>query len=82
MRIESSLQRLEVYVVSAVAVVLVSALAFSLSGPSSAPDYDLTDVSPTTSEHSSKSKSDASYDYQPALLEPALRSLDGVAYHG
>lgn len=82
MRIESSLQQLEVYVVSAVAVVLVSALTFSLSGPFSAPDYGLTDVSTTTSEHSSKSTSAAFQDYQPALLEPALRSLDGVAYHG
>jgi len=82
MRIDLALQKVEVYVVSAVAVILVSGLAFSLSGPFSAPDYDLTDVSTTTSEHSSKSKSAASYDYQPALLEPALRSLDGVAYHG
>ncbi len=82
MQIESSLQRLEVYVVSAVAVVLVSALAFSLSGPSSAPDYGLTDIATTASESSIKSTSAAFEDYQPALLEPALRSLDGVAYHG
>lgn len=82
MRIESILQKLEVYVVSAVAVVLVSGLAFSLSGPFSAPDYGLPDVSTTASEGSTKSTSAAAQDYQPALLEPALRSLDGVAYHG
>lgn len=78
MRIEAALQKLEVYVVSAVAVVLVSALAFSLSGPFSAPDYGLTDIATSASENST-STSAAFQDYQPALLEPALRSLDGVA---
>jgi hypothetical protein len=80
MQIDSTLQKLEVYVVAAVAVVLVSGIAFVLSGPFSAQDYGLSDVA--TTQQSSQSSSAASKDVAPALLEPALRSLDGVAYHG
>jgi len=76
MRVDSTLQKLEVYVVAAVAVVLVS---FFLSSPFSAEDYGVTYV---PSQSSSKN-SPAAEEAQPAaLLEPALRSLDGVAYHG
>ena len=76
MRVDSTLQKLEVYVVVAVAVVLVS---FFLSSPFSAEDYGLA----TAPSQSSQKTSPASEDSQPAaLLEPALRSLDGVAHHG
>ncbi len=79
MQIDSALQKLEVHVVAAVAVVLVSGVAFLLSGPFSADDYGLSDVA--TTQQSSKSSS-ASSQEAPALLEPALRSLDGVSSHG
>jgi len=76
MRVDSALQKLEVYVVAAVAVVLAS---FFLSSPFSAEDYGLT----TVPAQSSPMTSPASEDSQPAaVLEPALRSLDGVAHHG
>ena len=80
MQIDSTLQKLEVHVVAAIAVVLVSGIAFVLSGPFSAQDYGLSDVA--TTQQSSRSSSAASQETQPALLEPALRSLDGVSYHG
>lgn len=79
MRIDSLLQKLEVYVVAAVAVVLVSGLAFTLSSPFYPQDYGLTDVSTDAPVSSSDNSSE---ELQPVLLEPALRSLDGVAYHG
>lgn len=79
MRVDSTLQKLEVYVVAAVAVVLVSGVSFLLSSPFSPQDYGLTDSS---SQNSPRASSAASQDSQPALLEPALRSLDGVAHHG
>ena len=76
MRVDSTLQKLEVYVVAGVAVVLVS---FFLSSPFSAEDYGLAYIA----SQSSPMTSPASQDSQPAaLLEPALRSLDGVAHHG
>ena len=79
MRVDSTLQKLEVYVVAAVAVILVSGISFFLSSPFSPQDYGLIDAS---SHSSSRSSTAASQDSQPALLEPALRSLDGVAQHG
>lgn len=81
MRIDSILQKAEVYAVAAVAVVLVSGLAFALSSPFPAQDYGVSDES-TIAHGSSRSSSAASQSSQPALLEPALRSLDGVAHHG
>ena len=80
MQIDSTLQKLEVHVVAAIAVVLVSGIAFVLSGPFSAEDYGVSDVAAT--QKSSKNSSGTSQETQPALLEPALRSLDGVSYHG
>lgn len=80
MQIDSTLQKLEVHVVAAIAVVLVSGIAFVLSAPFSAQDYGLSDVAAT--QQSSGNAPAASQDTQPALLEPALRSLDGVAHHG
>jgi hypothetical protein len=76
MRVDSTLQKLEVYVVVAVVVVLVS---FFLSSPFSAENYGLANAP----SQSSPKTSPASEEVQPAaLLEPALRSLDGVAHHG
>lgn len=82
MRVDSILQKLEVYVVMAVAAVLVSGFTFLLSSPFSAEQYGLTDASTTTPQDSARTSSAAAYESPPALLEPALRSLDGVAYHG
>ncbi len=77
MRVDSTLQKLEVYVVAAVAVVLVS--VFFLSSPFSAEDFGVSDVP----SQSRRRTSGAAEEAQPAaLLEPALRSLDGVAHHG
>jgi hypothetical protein len=76
MRVDSTLQKLEVYVVAGVAVALVS---FFLSSPFSAEDYGVANVPSQNSPQTSA----AFQDSQPAaLLEPALRSLDGVVYHG
>lgn len=81
MRVNSTLQKLEAYGVVAVMVLLVSGVSFFLSSPFSQRDYGWTDVPATTSQ-ASNSSSAPSHEFQPALLEPALRSLDGVAYHG
>lgn len=82
MQIDSTLQKLEVYVVAAVAVVLVSGLSFALSGPFSPEDYGLTGVSTEARASPSQTSSAAAPELDPALLEPALRTLDGVVYHG
>lgn len=78
MRVDSTLQKLEVYVVAAVAVALVSGISFSLSAPFSPEHYGLTNASQTSPTTSSTTSQES----QPALLEPALRTLDGVAHHG
>jgi hypothetical protein len=80
MKSESTLQKLEVHVVAAVAVVVVLGLAFIASAPLSGTDYGLSDVATTTKDTSTGSSTPQ--ETQPALLEPALRSLDGVASHG
>ena len=80
MQIDSTLQKLEVHAVAAIAVVLVAGIAFALFGPFSAQDYGPSDVA--TTQQSSRDSSAASQDAQPALLEPALRSLEGVSHHG
>lgn len=80
MRADLTLQKLEVYVVAAVAVILVSSFSFFLSGPFSAQDYGVTDASTAPPQSSAKSFSAGSE--LPALLEPALRSLDGVTHYG
>ena len=79
MQIDRNLKKLEVQIVAAIAVVLVSALAFAVSAPFSAGDYGLSNSDTIAPQ---PAKTSASQDTQPALLEPALRSLDGVAYHG
>jgi len=78
MRVDSTLQKLEVYVVAAVAAVLVSGISFSLSTPFSPQHYGLTDASQTSPATTPTDVQES----QPALLEPALRTLDGVAHHG
>ena len=78
MRVDSTLQKLEIYVVAAVAAVLVSGISLSLSTPFSPQHYGLTEASQTPPATSSMDVQES----QPALLEPALRSLDGVAHHG
>ncbi len=78
MRVDSTLQKLEVYLVATVAVALVSGISFFLSAPFSPEHYGLTNASQT----SPMTSSTAPQESQPALLEPALRTLDGVAHHG
>lgn len=78
MRADSMLKKLEVHLVAAVAVVLVSGLGFALSGPFSATDYGIA----TASKASTNASSAPSRESTPAVLDPALRSLDGVTYHG
>ena len=78
MRSDSTLQKLEIYVVGAVAVVLVCGASFLLSSPFAASDYHIAGSPPTSSTQTST----VIHDSQPALLEPALRSLDGVSHHG
>lgn len=80
MQIDSKLQKVEVHFVAVVASALVAGAAFLLSAPFSAHD-SLSDAS-ATSQHSSRGSAASSPELQPALLEPALRSLDGVAHHG
>ncbi|HZA95996.1 MAG TPA: hypothetical protein VE421_07640 [Burkholderiaceae bacterium] len=80
MKTDSTLQKLEVHVVTAVAVVVVLGIAFVASAPFSAPDYGVSDVA--TTDKKSPTDSSISQETRPALLEPALRSLDGVTYHG
>ena len=78
MRVDTTLQKLEVYLVAGVAVALVSGISFLLSAPFSSEHYGFTDAS----QPSSMTSSTAPQESQPALLEPALRTLDGVAHHG
>ena len=77
MRSDSTLQKLEIYVVGTVAVVIVCGASFLLSSPFAASDYHIAGSPPTSSQTST-----VIHDSQPALLEPALRSLDGVSHHG
>lgn len=78
MNANSILRKLEVYLVAAVAVVLVSGLAFALSDQFSPEDYGVA----TAPKASAKASSAPALESTPAVLEPALRSLDGVSYHG
>ena len=82
MRIDSSLQKLEIYFVATVAVVLVAGASFALSTPFLVENYGVTDVSVQAPRTASQGAPAAAQESRPALLEPALRSLDGVAYHG
>ena len=81
MNIESKLQKVEVHLVAIVAAALVAAVGLLLAEPFTAHDYGMSDAS-ATSRHSARGSAAATPDVQPALLEPALRSLDGVAHHG
>ncbi|HVE90605.1 MAG TPA: hypothetical protein VNA44_13000 [Burkholderiaceae bacterium] len=81
MHIDSKLQKIEVNVVAAVAAGLVTGVAFLMAEPFSAHDYSMSDASATT-QQSALSSVTSPQNAQPALLEPALRSLDGVAQHG
>ncbi|HKO67637.1 MAG TPA: hypothetical protein VJU53_07520 [Burkholderiaceae bacterium] len=80
MQIDSTVQKLELLLAAAVAVVLIAGIAYVLSVPLSAPDYGVSDVTNTAQQ--SITGSPALQETPPALLEPALRSPDGVASHG
>jgi len=82
MRIDSSLQKLEIYLVAIVAVVLVAGGSFALSSPFMLENYGVTDVSVQAPQTTSKVAPATGQESRPAMLEPALRSLDGVEYHG
>lgn len=77
MRADSILQKFEIYLIAALAVVLVSGVAFALSDAFTPQDYGIA----TTSKPSSNVIS-APAQESPPLLEPALRNLDGVTQHG
>lgn len=79
MRTQPTLKKLEIYFVAAVAVIVVSSIGLAISVPFSSQDYELAGSSATVG---SAGDPPVLIDSQPALLEPALRSLDGVAYHG
>ena len=72
----------------AAAAALVAAIGFVIAGPLVTSGDRLADVSAQTrpySEACNASSSGSSADcqeMQPFLLEPALRSLDGVTHHG
>ena len=78
MRIDATLQKSEMYAVAAVAVVLVCGALFLLSSPFATSEQRITDSVPPSSAQTSTVVRDS----EPALLEPALRSLDGVSQHG
>lgn len=81
MRIDSSLQKMEIYFVAIVAVVLVAGGSFALSTPFSAENYGVSD-GVQARQTASQDAPAAAQESRPALLEPALRNLDGVASHG
>ena len=81
MQNQSKLQKLEVYFVAALAVAVMLGFAFAVSSPFSSDAYGVSDKSVTTSRITSPAASTPS-ETPPAVLDPALRSLDGVSYHG
>ena len=82
MRLDLKLQKLEIYFVATVAIVLVTGLGVTLSTPFSIDTYGVTDMSVQAPRTASKGAPAIPQESRPALLEPALRSLDGVSYHG
>lgn len=76
---QPNLKKLEIYLVAGVATLLIGGITYALSGPFAAEDYGLAGGAAQTSNASSSA---TSLDVQPALLDPALRSLDGVVHHG
>jgi hypothetical protein len=79
MRFNSPVRKFEVglvAVVAAVAVVLEVAFVFS---PFAAEDFS---IATPTSEDSTKTPTPVGADSYPVPPEPALRTLDGVVYHG
>ncbi|HVG03629.1 MAG TPA: hypothetical protein VM937_01695 [Burkholderiaceae bacterium] len=81
MHIDSKLQKIEFNVVAAVAAGLVTGGVFLLAELLSAHDYSMSQASATT-QQSARSSVASPHESPPALLEPALRSLDGVIQHG
>lgn len=79
MRANSVPQKPNVYAIAAVAVGLTIGASLLLANPFAARDYA---VGKASSEGVVNSSSATASDSQPALLDPALRSLDGVAHHG
>lgn len=81
MRIDSRLRKLEIYAMAALAATVIAGAAFDISGPSGAHKPTSTSVSAGTPARALGSLS-AIPELQPALLEPALRSLDASSQHG
>jgi hypothetical protein len=78
MQNESKLQKLEAYFVAGLGMAVVLGIAFAVSTPLSTNADRVKDVSAATPRAASVPASEP----VPAVLEPALRSLDGVSYHG
>jgi len=82
MQNHSKLQKLEVYFVATLAMAVMLGLAFAVSSPFSADAFGVSDTAVTTSRAASPAASAPASEAQPAVLDPALRSLDGVSFHG
>lgn len=82
MRGDSILQKVEIYLVTAVAAVFVLGVAFLLTTTVSVRDHISTDISATSSSNASRGSSTPAHESQPAILEPGLRNVDVAAHHG
>jgi hypothetical protein len=88
MRVDFNRQQLGTHRPAAASAALVAAIGFLIVGPLVTNGDRLADVSAQTRSYSEAcvaASSGSSADCQeipPLLLEPALRSLDGVTHHG
>ncbi|MEP6607527.1 MAG: hypothetical protein ABJA83_02485 [Burkholderiaceae bacterium] len=73
-----NLRKLEIYAVLAVLAVYGVVISFTVSHPFSAQAYGVA----ISNMPASSSPPATAPNPQPAILEPALRSLDGVVFHG
>jgi hypothetical protein len=80
MRFDSKVKKFQVGLMAVVAAAVLLELAFVFSSPFTAEDFSI--ATPPTSESSTNGAVPAGTDSYPALPEPALRTLDGVVYHG
>ena len=77
MRTDVKLNKLEMYLVVAVCGAIMLEVAFLLSRPLAADDFGM-----STPAAQVWSKAPEAAESPPAVLEPALRTLDGVVSHG
>ena len=88
MRVDFNRQQLGAPRPAAVSAALVAAIGFVIAGPLATNGDRLANVSAQTRSHSEACVASSGgpladcQEMQPLLLEPALRSLDGVTHHG